>query len=169
MNVNLIEIHQLAAFYEVDERTIQNWEEKFIEKKYGPTRVERGKYDFVKFARNIYKLLKEENEVAKQGIDESTYKLRKEFQIMHNEEKAIKLNLLKKNLANVNTLTQAFVTEIKMISHNLRSLKPRLNLKLNGTDETLKIISDEIDDMCRTISKSKLNLTEEFINDDEEQ
>jgi len=77
---------------------------------------------------------------------------------MANEEKAIRLKQLTGEVIDAEAVRIAWLSEMKTFSKSLMGLIPRLNVKLNGTDKTYKIIKEEVNSMRKEIGSSKLDI-----------
>jgi len=161
---NIVTLETLAEFYEVDIRTIQLWDEKASENKMPSARIERGKYDFVIYAKNIYKTLKDQNELLKSSGDEKLHALKMDGQRISNRERELKLRRLTGELVNFDKARHAWLDETTIIRRNILSLVPKLTTALENVTETHKkkqLILEQIHAVLNEIGELKIDLTEE--------
>lgn len=161
MDNYLVDTDFLARFFDKDMRTIQLWA-----KLEGMPKEDRGQYDFVKCAKwRIDKLEKEIDELKKGDV--TLYKLQQEYQKLRNEEKALDLEVKKKNLLDRETVEMVNTAFLRLIIRNIKALAPRINKKVNGDNKTLDVIKNEIDVLLNAISETPLTYFENdaFAND----
>lgn len=162
--ISNVDVHYLANLYDVEVRTIQLWEEKFIEKNYESSRVERGEYDIIKFVRNVHKVQKEEIDILKNSMDEKLHALRVEGQKTDNRLKYLKLKKLERELISFDQARMAWVNETTIFRKNLIAMIPKLVTTLDGVDNQHKrheIIMKEVHEVLNMLGNLKIIFDEE--------
>jgi phage terminase Nu1 subunit (DNA packaging protein) len=159
----IVDAESLAKYFYRDIRTIQHWAQYE-----GMPKEERGKYNIVLCARWRIGKLEEKIKELEKG-DATLYQLQQEYQKLRNEEKALDLEVKKRNLLDRETVEITNTVFLKLIVQNIKALGPRLNKKLTGDANTLAIINAEIDELLKTISQTPLSYFEEQIPGEDEE
>lgn len=156
---NIVDVEFLAGYFNKTVRTIQLWA-----KTEGMPKEDAGKYDIIKCAKwRIQKLEEKISELEKGDV--TLYKLQQEYQKLRNEEKALDLEVKKRNLLDRETVELVNSVFLKLIVRNIKALAPRLNKKINGNSKTLAVINDEIDELLKSISNTPINYFENEIEE----
>lgn len=137
MKIITVELKELAEIYRKDERTIQLWDEE-NKAKYGTARLEKGKYNLVKFVTNRNNFLVEQLEIAKNSGDEKLHDLKIEGQKTANKLADLKLRQLSKNLISYDAARLAWLDETVVFRNNTLALIPKLYTALHIIDEKQK-------------------------------
>lgn len=157
--MQVVDVEFLAEYFEKTPRTIQMWA-----KTEGMPKEDAGKYDIIKCAKWRIKKLEEKITELEKG-DVTLYKLQQEYQKLKNEEKALDLEVKKRNLLDRETVELVNSVFLKLIVRNIKALAPRLNKKINGNSKTLAIINNEIDELLKSISNTPINYFEDEIEE----
>ena len=157
INSQLTDLSFLAAFYNCDERTIQLWAKKWEAKGF-PVREDRGQYNFIDFARNRIKDLEDKVNELEKG-DETLYKLKQEYQRMHNEEKEERLRKIKNRSVDYQIVRDAWCLQLKVIVNNMEALAGRITTRLGGDRTMFNKINTMVNEVRSAIAGTQLELT----------
>ncbi len=163
-NTNLVTVEAIADFYEVDIRTVQNWETRFTEKNLPKSRAERGLYNFLIFTKNVYKLLKEENHILKTSGDEKLHALKMKTQRIIIMEREAKYKKQIKSLIDFDAVRMAWIDETTKLRKEIIALRNKLPIALEGIIEHAKrdeIIDREVFSCLNALGELKINLDED--------
>lgn len=153
---NIVDVSTLAAFFGVDERTIQNWVSLN-----GAPRLERGEYDFLQFVKWRLNYLGNEIKKLEAGGDKK-YEAETVGKNLDNIKKQIDIKRLLKQLVPIAEVRQAYVSDAIAFRNSLEALEKKLVLVLNADAEQREKIADEINDVRNQIgTELRLNEKEE--------
>lgn len=164
-NGNIVDVQTLALFFEVDERTIQNWV-----KDNGAPRLERGEYDFLQFVKWRLNFLSNEIKVLQAGGDRK-YTLETEKLAISNKRDMIKLKLLTKELVPIDLIRNAYIGDAIAYKTALDALKNKLFVILQLDDKQRRDVTKEFDETKEQIGTelriSEKEEIEEYLEDEE--
>jgi phage terminase Nu1 subunit (DNA packaging protein) len=158
---NIVDVHTLAEFWEVDIRTIQNYADPAKEAPPLP-RESRGRYDFVKAMKWMYNRHKRQIEILETSGDDNLHKMRLQGQAVENKRREIGLRKDLSELVDKKMTTIVFTNLANIIKSGLGGLKHDLKRELDEvTDgvERNKIIDNNfrhLDEIITQIKPDKL-------------
>lgn len=138
---NIVDVSTLAAFFGVDERTIQNWVSLN-----GAPRLERGEYDFLQFVKWRLNYLGNEIKKLEAGGDKK-YELEAERLQLTIHRERVKFQKELKQLVPIAEVRQAYVSDAIAFRNSLGALQNKLYLDLEVNEEQRQKIKDAIEDV----------------------
>ena len=157
---NIVSVSVLAAFFEVSERTVQNW----VSINGAPKPSERGEYDFLQFVKWRLNFLGNEIKKLEAGGDKK-YELEAERLQLTIQREKVKFQKELKQLVPIAEVRQAYVSDAITYRNFLEALEKKLFLVLNPDAEARKKITEEINDVRNQIG-TELRLNEKEDADD---
>ena len=165
----IVDVHNLAQFWGVDVRTVQNYADIRYAQPPLP-REARGKYDFVKAMKWMYEYQRKKIEILETSGDEKLHALKMRGQIIKNKKDEIALKRELGQLLDKKTTLIAWTNQINVIKNYLNSLKYDLTRDLEDiVDKEVfslmkEIIEQNIDRIMEIISKLEI---EKYVVDEE--
>lgn len=119
---NIIGVNELATFWGIDPRTIQNYSDGRFEEK-PLQKIGRGKYDFVEANRWLIHRLRKKIEVLETAGDEKMYAQKLLDIRVKRELNETKLKIMQQQLVEKQAVLMAWTNQINVIKNYINSLK----------------------------------------------